>query len=160
MPITLNGDTGITTPTEQAATTIGVGNATPSTSGAGITFPATQSPSTDANTLDDYEEGTWTPSPTNITVVSGTPVWTGAYTKIGNIVQAYFAMSGGTVTTTAGSSNITLPITTAVPSDTGVFSNLATGTFAGGLIGYGTVMIIGTTITSNNLSGTIVYRVA
>jgi hypothetical protein len=27
----------------------------------GITFPATQSASSDANTLDDYEEGTWTP---------------------------------------------------------------------------------------------------
>jgi hypothetical protein len=42
-------------------TTISVGGATPSASGAGITFPATQSASTDANTLDDYEEGTWTP---------------------------------------------------------------------------------------------------
>jgi len=28
---------------------------------AGIKFPATQSASADANTLDDYEEGTWTP---------------------------------------------------------------------------------------------------
>lgn len=27
----------------------------------GIAFPATQVPSADANTLDDYEEGTWTP---------------------------------------------------------------------------------------------------
>lgn len=33
-----------------------------SANGTGITFPATQSASTDANTLDDYEEGTWTPS--------------------------------------------------------------------------------------------------
>jgi hypothetical protein len=41
---------------------ISVGGATPTTSGTGITFPATQSASTDANTLDDYEEGTWTPS--------------------------------------------------------------------------------------------------
>ena len=39
---------------------IGLGGATPS-SGTGITFPATQSASSDANTLDDYEEGTWTP---------------------------------------------------------------------------------------------------
>jgi len=46
----------------QTLATIGVGNATPSTSGAGITFPATQSASSDANTLDDYEEGTWTPT--------------------------------------------------------------------------------------------------
>ena len=31
-------------------------------SGTGITFPATQSASSNANTLDDYEEGTWTPT--------------------------------------------------------------------------------------------------
>jgi hypothetical protein len=41
-----------------------VGGATVTTSGTGITFPATQSASTDANTLDDYEEGTWTPAVT------------------------------------------------------------------------------------------------
>jgi hypothetical protein len=40
---------------------IGLGGATPTTSGTGITFPATASASTNANTLDDYEEGTWTP---------------------------------------------------------------------------------------------------
>jgi hypothetical protein len=68
--------------------TIGVGNATPSTSGAGITFPATQSASTDANTLDDYEEGSWTPvlafggGSTGITYSSQQ----GNYTKIGNRV--------------------------------------------------------------------------
>ena len=64
-------------------TTISVGDATPSSSGAGITFPATQSASSDANTLDDYEEGTWTPS------VGGTATYTqqvGEYTKIGNLV--------------------------------------------------------------------------
>ena len=41
---------------------ISVGAATPTTSGTGITFPATQSASSDANTLDDYEEGTFTPT--------------------------------------------------------------------------------------------------
>jgi len=49
----------------------------------GITFPATQSASTDANTLDDYEEGTWTPS------VGGTATYTsqvGRYTKVGRLV--------------------------------------------------------------------------
>ena len=67
----------------QSKTTISVGDATPSTSGAGITFPATQSASSDANTLDDYEEGTWTPS------LGGTTTYTqqvGEYTKIGNLV--------------------------------------------------------------------------
>jgi hypothetical protein len=33
-----------------------------SATGTGIAFPATQSASSDANTLDDYEEGTWTPT--------------------------------------------------------------------------------------------------
>jgi len=59
-----NGTTALTVNTNegiQILNCLGVGNATPSTSGAGITFPATQSASTDANTLDDYEEGTWTP---------------------------------------------------------------------------------------------------
>jgi hypothetical protein len=67
----------------KTASTISVGNATPSTSGAGITFPATQSASTNANTLDDYEEGTWTPN------LGGTATYTsqtGYYTKIGNQV--------------------------------------------------------------------------
>jgi hypothetical protein len=48
---------------------IGLGGATPTTSGTGITFPATASASTNANTLDDYEEGTWTPV---ITAQTGT----------------------------------------------------------------------------------------
>ncbi len=70
--------------TARADTTIGVGAATPSTSGAGITFPATQSASTDANTLDDYEEGTYTPTLTS--TGGGTPTYAvrvGVYTKIG-----------------------------------------------------------------------------
>jgi hypothetical protein len=47
----------------------------------GITFPATQVPSADANTLDDYEEGTWTPtSPVSLTASTAT------YQKIGNTV--------------------------------------------------------------------------
>ena len=69
--------------TVKASTTVGVGAATPSTSGAGITFPATQSASTNANTLDDYEEGTWTP------IVGGDATYNfqnGRYVKIGSVV--------------------------------------------------------------------------
>jgi hypothetical protein len=69
--------------------TVGVGGTDPSTSGAGITFPATQSASSNANTLDDYEEGTFTPtvvySGTNTPIVSGQT--TGRYTKIGRVVS-------------------------------------------------------------------------
>jgi hypothetical protein len=70
---------------------IGVGNTAPA-SGAGITFPATQSASSDANTLDDYEEGTWTPvisqNGTGTLPFTATTA-TGKYTKIGNTVIAY-----------------------------------------------------------------------
>ena len=97
----LNGALGATTPstvaattvvassTIKGATTIAVGNATPSASGAGITFPATQSASTDANTLDDYEEGTWTPVFTGGGGSIGSTAYSdrqGTYTKVGNIV--------------------------------------------------------------------------
>jgi hypothetical protein len=41
---------------------IGLGGTTPTTSGTGITLGVTQSASTNANTLDDYEEGTFTPT--------------------------------------------------------------------------------------------------
>jgi hypothetical protein len=61
-----------------------------SQTGTGITFPATQSASTNANTLDDYEEGTWTPTlittGTNFTSVTYNAVTSGKYTKIGNMV--------------------------------------------------------------------------
>ena len=60
-----------------------------SQSGTGITFPATQSASSDANTLDDYEEGTWTPSFFG-TTTQGTPTQTqqkGFYTKVGRSVS-------------------------------------------------------------------------
>jgi len=75
----------LTTPT--ATTTIGVGNATPSASGAGITFPATQSASSNANTLDDYEEGTWTAT-NGGTATYGGDVG-GKYIKIGKQVTVW-----------------------------------------------------------------------
>lgn len=70
--------------------TIGVGGATAAASGAGVTFPATASSSTDPNTLDDYEEGTWTPT---VTSTSGTITTLGTvlgfYTKIGQQVTVW-----------------------------------------------------------------------
>jgi len=53
--------------------------------GGQLAFPATAVPSADPNTLDDYEEGTWTPTLTGWTN-SGTPTVTGIYNKIGRQV--------------------------------------------------------------------------
>jgi hypothetical protein len=92
----ISGTTGTFSGTISGGSTVGVGGATPSASGAGITFPATQSASTDANTLDDYEEGTWTPVPTfgggNTGMVYSS---LGSYTKIGRLVhlRGEFAIS-------------------------------------------------------------------
>lgn len=80
-------DTSPTLVTPKATTTIGVGNATPSASGSGISFPATQSASTDANTLDDYEEGTWTPTDASGAGLSLT-INDATYTKVGREVMA------------------------------------------------------------------------
>ena len=93
------------TGTGKFATTIGVGNATPSASGSGITFPATQSASSDANTLDDYEEGTWTPSIGGTATYSGSQ--NGVYTKVGRVVNISFditinVLGTGSTTTLSG----------------------------------------------------------
>jgi hypothetical protein len=100
-----NGTTALKVNTNegiQILNCLGVGNATPSTSGAGITFPATASASSDANTLDDYEEGTWTPIIEG-TSTAGTASYSqnaGRYTKIGRLVfiETFVAYSAGTGT--------------------------------------------------------------
>jgi hypothetical protein len=87
-------------------------NTLPSGSGTGITFPATQSASSDANTLDDYEEGTWTPTISSGSGTITTSSFSGAkYTKIGNIVEATVNITITTVGTAGGSCNFTLPFT-------------------------------------------------
>jgi hypothetical protein len=83
--------------TLEVGSTIGVGDATPAASGAGITFPATQSASSDANTLDDYEEGTFTPTFTSGVSSPTTSNTSGTYTKVGNFVTftARIQLTGG-----------------------------------------------------------------
>ena len=59
-----------------------------------------------ANYLDDYEEGTWTPSFLNGTVTYGTR--SGVYTKVGGLVQASFMVTW-TAISGATAPRITLP---------------------------------------------------
>jgi hypothetical protein len=102
----LNAPLSLTLPV--VATTMGVGGATPSGSGSGITFPATQSASSDANTLDDYEEGTFTPvlSRDSANTVTYTQQY-GKYTKIGNMVYVYITLSWSANTGGSGTYRIT-----------------------------------------------------
>lgn len=55
-----------------------------------IKFPASQNASADANTLDDYEEGTWTPS------LGGTATYAvqiGTYTKTGRSAECFWRLN-------------------------------------------------------------------
>jgi hypothetical protein len=59
-----------------------------------IKFPATENASADANTLDDYEEGTWTPLDSGDDTIGS-----GKYVKIGKIVFIYLYISANSVST-------------------------------------------------------------
>lgn len=73
-----------------------------------IKFPATQNASSDANTLDDYEEGTWTPALTFGT--SGSVTYTtraARYVKVGQSVTVSFWLYGATRSSPNGVTTIT-----------------------------------------------------
>jgi hypothetical protein len=139
MAITLDGTAGITTPdlTDTSLTSGRVvyagasGNLTGSAaltfdgtylSANGIAFPASPVASANANTLDDYEEGIWTPS------IGGTATYTvqaGYYTKIGNFVKIRFHLNvllagTGSATTISG-----IPFNPAA-SDPGIMGGVVT----------------------------------
>jgi hypothetical protein len=86
-----------------------------SAAGGGIQFPATQIPSADANTLDDYEEGTFTPNyGTSGTAPSLTyAARNGYYVRIGKMVYVSLNVEAATVSSSGtGNLNITgLPFT-------------------------------------------------
>jgi hypothetical protein len=68
--------------------------------GAGITFNGDTAA---ANELDDYEEGTFTPTAgAGITINSGTPAYSGVYTKIGRMVHITITQTAGNITATVG----------------------------------------------------------
>ena len=81
----------------------------------GIRFPAVQSASTNANTLDDYEEGTWTPSITGNQSSSGQTYdyQVGRYIKIGRNVYCVFELQFTAAGTNSGFATISgLPFAT------------------------------------------------
>ena len=84
-------------------TTITSGDIIFATAGKGICLGVTSN--TDANTLDDYEEGTWTPvlkgSSTDGEYTYDANRTGGRYTKIGNTVTAYGAYRVSSVVTAA-----------------------------------------------------------
>jgi len=112
-----------------------------------ITFPATQNASSNANTLDDYEEGTFTPTVSYST--SGSPTYfnrAGFYTKIGRQVTINL-MVGFAENTGVGNVSIgNLPFTS---NSTSLYrlAGSVQGSGMTGLVG-GLVAYIGATQTS------------
>lgn len=84
----------------------------------GITFPATQVASTDANTLDDYEEGTFTPTVVGTTTAgAGTySIQVGRYTKTGNRVDFTIHLAWSAHTGTGNMEVSGLPFTSQATS--------------------------------------------
>jgi hypothetical protein len=82
----------------------------------GVAFPATQVASANANTLDDYEEGTWTPNQGSGLTLVGTFTSSGIYTKIGRIVTVQGYVGGTTTASVPGAGILctNLPFTSTV----------------------------------------------
>lgn len=68
--------------------------------GGRIQFPSTKIPSADGNCLDDYEEGTFTPTFVNLNVGNGTRY--GNYIKVGRLVTVTFGIVFGSTTSFSG----------------------------------------------------------
>ena len=166
------GGTGVTTSTGASKTvlsslpsfdtTIGIGGATASASGSGITFPATQSASTNANTLDDYEEGNWTPTGNGVTFTAGTTGW---YTKVGNLVTLNFIVNWP-VTANGSPAYVTnLPFTTNTNAGValgGYTTDLNMITLVGNTILYptnlaATVVTVNATLSGKSIVGCVSY---
>ena len=135
-------------------------------SGGNIAFPATQAPSTNPNTLDDYEEGTWTGTDGSGAGLSIAFVG-GRYTKIGRLVYVSaetieYPVTANTATATLGglpftnggqNTGVAALVTTNVNANRAlVVANTTTALF------YPTSSI--TASTNAQLSNTIIYGFA
>ena len=104
-----------------------------SSTGTGIAFPASQSASSDANTLDDYEEGTFTPTitPSGGAFTTLSNVF-GTYTKTGNVVNISITYTITTIGTASGAAIIgNLPFAGTANRFAGVTREIAVNGFGG-----------------------------
>jgi hypothetical protein len=135
-----NGTTWVAESGNTARTSLGLGTGDSPTftaltlSNGQIVFPASQVASAGANTLDDYEEGTFTPT---IGATSGTITTSsasGTYTKTGNRVQFDVTITITTNGTGAGAVTCTLPFTCAVAAVANGRENAISGSQIHGFI--------------------------
>lgn len=154
---TLGGTPTISAPTITGPTVTGI-----LTLAGQLKFPATANPSGDANTLDDYEEGVWTP------ILGGSTTYTtqvGVYTKIGREVFIHCQLVVNAIGTGSTSTISGLPFTNNASLDCPV-SIAAFGTIATGVVAlYGRVLANTATVTfhgatasaTNNTATTTIF---
>ena len=87
-----------------------------------ISFAASQTASSDANTLDDYEEGTWTPSAAGATLSTAQ----GQYVKVGKLVTAHF-----NVVFPSSSDSSQVAVVSSLP-----FANTGANQYGGGFLSF------------------------
>jgi hypothetical protein len=151
--------------------TLALQGATLNIAGTGITFPATQSACADANTLDDYEEGTWTPVLSRTGSSYTLDRQFGIYTKVGNIVTCTFSLDIASIGTQGTSYNILsgFPFT---PTNYGgaarsqgllswktVLTSATTFYYAGAWFFADGTSALQTNFTTGELSGTVIFQV-
>lgn len=105
-----------------------------------VSFPATQVASSDANALDDYEEGDWTGALSPETGTITMNLVTGKYTKIGRQVTVTGNLSVTSVSTPAGTLTVTgLPFTagnaTGFRAAISLFASSLSSSFSNQLVG-------------------------
>jgi len=122
-----DGIVGGTTPADGSFTTLSASGLI-SADGGQIKFPASQSASADANTLDDYEEGTFTTTltaSTSGTITVAEAENTGQYIKIGKMCFVSGFIEVTSVSSPIGTLIMNLPFTV---DDTSDYSSRTTGT--------------------------------
>lgn len=113
VPPATNTNRTLTLP--DATGTVVASGTTPSLNG--IAFPATQVPSADANTLDDYEEGTFTPTFTPVSGSFTSVSSTGQYVKVGRTITIFMSLTTTNLGTASGLWNFSgLPFTAFNPN--------------------------------------------
>ena len=85
--------------------------------------------SADVNTLDYYEEGTWTPVISG-TSVTASPAPVGKYTRIGNVVHATFSLDTSTISGTPTAVVTGLPFAASAPAFAPVYHTSGFATYA------------------------------
>lgn len=153
--LTFDGTT-LTATAVSGATVTSTGQVVISGASAGqIVFPATQNASSNANTLDDYEEGTWTPSLGGNATYT---VQTGHYTKIGRLVAITGTITVNVIGTGSTTTITGVPFAEGVsgvaPVAVGNYASLASAVYDVGGYLTGSSIVISANTAAGTASGT------